>query len=91
MGAAAIVAQQLVKRFGEREAVAGITFSVRRAECFGFLGLDGAGKTSIVRMVQCVSPPSSGALTVFEHDVRLAPPDDQVPARRSVAGQQPGP
>ncbi len=73
MSADAIVAQQLVKRFGDIEAVAGIEFAVRRAECFGFLGVNGAVKTTTVRMVQCVSPPSSGALTVLGHDVRAAP------------------
>ncbi len=86
MCADAIVARQLVKRFGELEAVAGIDFAVRRAECFGFLGVNGAGKTTIVRMVQCVSPPSSGALTVLGRDVRAAP--RAIKARLGVVPQE---
>lgn len=65
----AIEARALVKRFGKFEAVAGIDLEVHRGECFGLLGVNGAGKTTTVRMVQCVSPPSSGQLQVLGMDV----------------------
>lgn len=64
-----IQAQNLVKHFGQLEAVAGVTFSVRRGECFGLLGPNGAGKTSIVRMIYGLSPLTAGKLTVFGIDI----------------------
>lgn len=60
-----ISARQLTKRFGELTAVDGIDFDVAPGEAFGFLGPNGAGKTSTMRMIGCVSPITSGELTVF--------------------------
>jgi lipooligosaccharide transport system ATP-binding protein len=60
-----ISAHGLVKRFGDLIAVDGIDFDVARGEAFGFLGPNGAGKTSTMRMIACVSPVTSGTLTVF--------------------------
>jgi len=59
-----IVARNLVKRYGELTAVNGISFEVRRGECFGLLGPNGAGKTTTIRMINCVSPVTSGELLV---------------------------
>ncbi len=61
---AIIHARELVKKFGDLTAVAGISFDIEEGECFGFLGPNGAGKTSTVRMIHCVSPVTSGTLTV---------------------------
>ena len=58
-------ARAVVKRYGSREAVAGVTFAVRPGECLGLLGPNGAGKTTTIRMVTCYSPPTAGTLTVF--------------------------
>jgi len=63
-----IVAQQLVKRFGEFTAVGGIDVEVQQGEVFGFLGPNGAGKSSTMRMIACVSPVSSGSLRLFGLD-----------------------
>jgi lipooligosaccharide transport system ATP-binding protein len=63
-----VVAQQLVKRFGDFTAVAGIDVEVARGEAFGFLGPNGAGKTSTMRMIGCVSPPTDGMLRIFGLD-----------------------
>ena len=60
-----ISARKLTKRFGELTAVDGIDFDVAAGEAFGFLGPNGAGKTSTMRMIGCVSPVTSGSLTVF--------------------------
>jgi lipooligosaccharide transport system ATP-binding protein len=60
-----ISARRLVKRFGDLVAVDAIDFDVARGEAFGFLGPNGAGKTSTMRMIACVSPVTSGTLTVF--------------------------
>lgn len=65
-----IRARGLVKRFGDLVAVDNIDFSVAAGECFGLLGPNGAGKTSTIRMITCVSPVTSGELTVAGMDVR---------------------
>jgi len=65
---AVIQARSLTKRFRELVAVDRIDFDVRRGEAFGFLGPNGAGKTSTMRMIGCVSPVTSGELTVFGLD-----------------------
>ena len=67
-GAPLISARGLGKRFGELVAVDGIDFDVARGEAFGFLGPNGAGKTSTMRMIACVSPVTSGTLTIFGED-----------------------
>jgi lipooligosaccharide transport system ATP-binding protein len=60
-----ILARALSKRFGDLVAVDGVDFDVAPGEAFGFLGPNGAGKTSTMRMIACVSPVTSGTLTVF--------------------------
>lgn len=64
----AVRASGLVKRFGELTAVDGIDFEVPVGGCFGLLGPNGAGKTSTIRMITCVSPPTSGHLEVLGMD-----------------------
>src|SRR3981189_3198687 len=64
-GGPLISARGLGKRFGELIAVDGIDFDVARGGAFGFLGPNGAGKTSTMRMIACVSPVTSGTLTIF--------------------------
>ncbi len=59
-----VIARELVKKYGDLTAVKGISFDIEEGECFGFLGPNGAGKTSTVRMIHCVSPVTSGTLTV---------------------------
>ncbi|MDG6904583.1 MAG: ATP-binding cassette domain-containing protein [Nitrososphaerota archaeon] len=49
-------------------AVDHISFSVGRDEIFGFLGLSGARKTTTIRMISTLIPPSSGSLRVFGFD-----------------------
>ncbi len=70
-----IRAENLYKRYKEITAVNGIDFEIHRGECFGFLGPNGAGKTSTMRMISCVSPVSSGTLSVFDMDVRRSQRD----------------
>jgi lipooligosaccharide transport system ATP-binding protein len=59
-----VSARDLSKKYGSVVAVNGISFDIEEGECFGFLGPNGAGKTSTVRMIHCVSPLTSGTLTV---------------------------
>lgn len=64
-----IAAEGLTKRFGNFTAVDGITFSVMKGEIFGFLGANGAGKTTAMRMLSGLSTPTSGKATVAGFDV----------------------
>lgn len=66
---AAIQTEKLTKRFGAFTAVDEITFEVSRGEIFGFLGANGAGKTTAMRMLTGLSKPSSGNATVAGFDV----------------------
>ena len=70
-----IRAQRLTKRYNDLAAVDGIDFQIRQGECFGFLGPNGAGKTSTMKMISCVSPVTSGELSVLGMDVRRRPRD----------------
>jgi drug efflux transport system ATP-binding protein len=66
---AAIVAKDLTRRFGSFVACDRITFDVRAGEVFGFLGANGAGKTTAIRMLTGLLSPSGGQATVAGHDV----------------------
>lgn len=64
-----IVAKNLTKRFGQFVAVDNISFEIEKGEIFGFLGANGAGKTTAMRMLCGLSKPSSGKGTVAGFDV----------------------
>lgn len=66
---AAIVARDLTRRFGAFTAVDRITFDVGAGEVFGFLGANGAGKTTAIRMLTGLLAPSSGEARVAGLDV----------------------
>ena len=68
-----IKAEELTKRFGGFVAVDRITFGVRRGEIFGFLGANGAGKTTAMRMLCGLSRPSGGRAVVAGYDVGRQP------------------
>ena len=68
-------ARDLVKRFGEFNAVDSVSFAVDAGESFGFLGPNGAGKTSTMRMISAVSQPTAGSLSVFGLDPRTHGPE----------------
>lgn len=65
----AIVVEKLTKRFGDFTAVDAISFEVSKGEIFGFLGANGAGKTTAMRMLCGLSMPTSGKATVAGFDV----------------------
>jgi len=65
----AIDAHDLTRTFGSFTAVDRITFDVRAGEVFGFLGANGAGKTTAIRMLTGLLTPSGGAAKVAGHDV----------------------
>jgi ABC-2 type transport system ATP-binding protein len=68
-----IYADKLTKRFGNFTAVDAISFSVKKGEIFGFLGANGAGKTTAMRMLCGLSRPSSGFATVSGFNVNSQP------------------
>ncbi len=63
-----IQVKELVKQFGAFTAVDHITFEVQKGEIFGFLGANGAGKTTAIRMLCGLLEPTSGALQVAGYD-----------------------
>ncbi len=65
----AIVTQELTKRFGSFTAVDRINFSVREGEIFGFLGPNGSGKTTTIRMLLGLLRPTSGSAQILGYDV----------------------
>jgi ABC-2 type transport system ATP-binding protein len=65
--------ENLVKAFGAKRAVDGISFSVERGEVLGFLGPNGAGKSTTMRMVTGFMPPTAGRISVGGHDVVESP------------------
>ncbi|WP_430895353.1 MULTISPECIES: ABC transporter ATP-binding protein [unclassified Paraflavitalea] len=68
-----IKTEQLTKRFGDFIATNAISFEVYAGEIFGFLGANGAGKTTAMRMLCGLSVPSSGAATIAGCDVYKEP------------------
>ncbi|MDD2997222.1 MAG: ABC transporter ATP-binding protein [Paludibacter sp.] len=68
-----IVTENLTKKFGHFTAVDHISFEVKRGEIFGFLGANGAGKTTAMRMLCGLSKPTSGEGTVAGFDIHKQP------------------
>jgi len=64
-----IEASNIVKRFGELEAVKGVSFSVKEGEIFGFLGPNGAGKTTTINILCTLLKPTAGQARVNGYDV----------------------
>lgn len=74
-----IVVDQLAKRFGATQAVDGVSLHVRHGEIFGLLGPDGAGKTTLFRMLAAVLEPTGGTARLAGADIRTEP--ERVKAR----------
>ena len=75
-----IKVQDLVKTFGTKRAVDGVSFSVERGEVLGFLGPNGAGKSTTMRMITGFIPPTAGSVSVGGFDVV----ENAIPARRLI-------
>ena len=72
--------ENLVKNFGTKRAVDGVSFTVERGQVLGFLGPNGAGKSTSMRMVTGYIPPSSGTVSVGGFDMVENP----LPAKRLI-------
>ncbi len=66
----AIKTDSLTKAFGNVEALRGITMEVRKGELFGLVGPDGAGKSTLMRLLTAVMEPTSGDAWVASHPIR---------------------
>src|SRR6266513_544712 len=66
---AAVIVKDLTKVYGETTAVDAVSFSVNQGEIFGLIGPDGAGKTSIFRVLTTLLLPDGGSATVDGYDV----------------------
>jgi ABC-2 type transport system ATP-binding protein len=69
----AIAVSDLHKRYGDVQALDGVSFSVREGEVFGLLGPNGAGKSTTVRVLVTLTHPDSGLASVSGHDVLRDP------------------
>lgn len=76
----AIRIEGLTKRFGDKEAVAGIDLTVPEGSFFGFLGPNGAGKTTTIRMVTGLLAPTAGDAFLAGHSIT----QDPFEAKRSI-------
>ncbi|MHA7248326.1 ATP-binding cassette domain-containing protein [Arthrobacter tecti] len=81
----AIVAESIIKRFGGRAAVDGVSLSVAAGEIYGFLGPNGAGKSTLTRVLCTLITPSSGRARVVGFDV--ATESGEIRLRAGVALQ----
>ena len=66
---AAIMTEALTKKYDDKTAVNSLDLTVAEGELFSLLGVNGAGKTTTIRMLSCLSTPTSGRAEVFGHDV----------------------
>ena len=65
--------KNLRKDFGENTAIKDLTLDIKEGEIFGFLGPSGAGKTTTIKMLTCLIPPTSGTAAVAGYDVVKSP------------------
>src|SRR5690606_27537539 len=68
----ALLVDGLVKRFGERVIVDGLSFRIRPGECYGLLGPNGAGKTTTLRALLGLTPYDGGRIELLGHAIPAA-------------------
>ena len=82
----AILAENLVRKFGDFTAVDGVSFKVESGEVFGFLGPNGSGKTTVIKMLSGILPLTSGRALIDGMDVTGNP--DEVKLRIGYMSQK---
>ena len=68
-----IQTSDLTKKYGVKTAVDSLNFSVNQGELFALLGVNGAGKTTTIKMLSCLSKPTSGNATLMGHSILTDP------------------
>lgn len=66
----AIKTKNLNKTFRDKVAVNGLDLTIREGELYSLLGVNGAGKTTTIRMLTCLSRPTSGEVSIFGYDIK---------------------
>jgi ABC-2 type transport system ATP-binding protein len=84
-GAPAIVAGEVTKRFGRREALRGVSFEADPGEVVAVIGPNGAGKTTLLSILAGIQPPTSGTVSRGPREVGWVPQSPAVYAKLSVA------
>ena len=69
----AIKTENLIKKYKDKTAVAGLTLTVNEGELIALLGVNGAGKTTTVKMLTCLTKPTEGKAEIMGHDVMTDP------------------
>jgi ABC-2 type transport system ATP-binding protein len=82
----AVVTKNLTRKFGDLKAVDGVNITVQQGEVFGFLGPNGSGKTTVIKMLTGLLPPTEGDAWVDGLDVRKDP--DEVRLRIGYMSQK---
>ena len=68
-----VIIDSLTKTYGQQKAIDSIGFSVEKGEILGFLGPNGAGKTTTMKIMTCFIPPTSGTVSIGEHNIHEHP------------------
>ena len=82
---AAIVAKGISKKYGDIQALEDVNFAIEKGELFGFIGPDGAGKTTLFRILTTLLLPDTGSVSVLGLDV-----DKDYKKLRRILGYMPG-
>lgn len=82
----AIITKDLVKKYKDKTAVKGLCLTVHRGELYGLLGVNGAGKSTTIKMLSCLTRPTSGDAEVMGHSV--VGESDKVKAIMNVSPQE---
>lgn len=75
-----VIVKNLTKIYGSQQAVGDLSFEAKAGEILGFLGPNGAGKTTTMKMITCFVPPTSGTISVCDHDTQT----DSIAVRRQI-------
>lgn len=65
----AIETHSLTKQYGSKTALKNLNLSIHDGELFGLLGVNGAGKTTAIKLLSCLMAPTFGSATVYDHDI----------------------
>ena len=65
----AIETHSLTKQYGSKTALKDLNLSIHDGELFGLLGVNGAGKTTAIKLLSCLMAPTFGSATVYGHDI----------------------